>query len=401
MFFFIIWGIVSNVILKNIFDYRLYFISLTAAFLLQYLMNKLEKKWPPKIIAALIGILLTLVVSKGIYFLFNSIFIVFILFMTDSMEYEDINYDAYKARAKNGLILILFLGALLPLVDINLSKSILKFYIMFLVSNVLVMREARSYYYKIRNKRSFTANILISLSILVLAIDKIFAGFLAVVNFIINIFNIIVSYIIDFLGMILSKPLTFCIEKLREIMIRGAKLLEGNEANIDVKETPIEKIPWDDSAGFHLPVWAHSLVRMVAVIIVLVIAYLIISKFINLYGNRDKGIEEERESIRKLKTKKDGFIKKIIKNIFKPGDLRNQILNVYKKFEEKTFEKGIFKRHMTAKQLGNITKAYVDNPEGLDSLTNIYNEAKFSKHNVSEVSLKAIKEEFNKVKKQL
>jgi hypothetical protein len=398
MFFFIIWGTISSIFLSNKVDYRLYFISLASAFLLQFIMKKFESKNWPKLFAVLVGALLTLAVSRGMYFILNNIFIIFILYITDTMEHEDINYDAYKDRGKKGLILILFLGALLPLLDISLSKSILKFYIMYLISNIIVMREARSYYYKIRNPRSLIVNVLISLSILGLSVDVIFAKLLELIKYVMGIAEIVINAVIDFIGLLLAKPLLFAISKLKELLTRGMDIIKIPESPSGDPKNITNQIPWEDSDSL---LWLYTATKIVVIIAILIAIYVIISRFVSVYGNKNTDLNEQREKIKRERTKKESFINRLIKNLIRPGDLRSQILNVYKKFEEKTFDKGIFKRHMTAKQLENITKAYMQDSEGLSGLTSIYNEAKFSKHELEEEKLKVIKEDFNKVKKQL
>lgn len=398
MFFFLIWGIISSVFLLNKVDYRLYLISLAAAFLLQFIISKTEGKKLPKLAAALVGIFLTFIVSKGIYFIFNSIFIIVILYITNNIEGEDINYDAYKARAKSGLILILFLGSLLPLVDMNLSRSILKFYIMFLISNIVVMREARSYYYKIRNPRSFIANMFISLAILGLSVDTIFTGFLEAFKYIIKIAMNIVSLIIDFVGMLIAKPMLFGINKLRSLItntLERLKVTEGSSMELNFVRN---RIPWEESDSL---AWLYTVTKIIGVILVLLVVFIIVIKIIKIQSSKDTSSEVLREKIKRQKIKKEGFFSRLIKNILKPSDVKGQILYIYKRFEERTFEKGIFKSHMTAKQLENVTKAYVENPEGLTSLTNVYNETKFSKHEMNDGNLEEIKEGFNKIKRQL
>jgi hypothetical protein len=398
MFFFIIWGTISSIFLSNKVDYRLYFISLATAFLLQFIMKKFESKNWPKLFAVLVGALLTLAVSRGMYFILNSIFIIFILYITDTIEHEDINYDAYKARGKSGLILILFLGALLPLLDISLSKSILKFYIMYLISNIIVMREARSYYYKIRNPRSLIVNVLISLSILGLSVDIISERLLGLIKYVMKIAGILINTVIDFIGLLLAKPLLFCISKLKELLTSGMDIIKIPESPSGDPKNIANQIPWEDTGSL---LWLYTVTRIVVIIAILIAVFVIISRFVSVYGNKNTDLDEQREKIKRERTKKESFINRLIKNLIRPGDLRSQILNVYKKFEEKTFDKGIFKRHMTAKQLENITKAYMQDSEGLSGLTSIYNEAKFSKHELEEEKLKVIKEDFNKVKKQL
>jgi hypothetical protein len=398
MFFFIIWGVVSSIFLGNRLDYRLYLVSLALAFLIQFMTSKRARISLIMLIAVPTAGLLTFMVSKGIYFILNSMFIIFIIYMTSTMEYEDVNYDAYKARARNGLVFLLFLGALLPLIDIDLSKSILKFYVMYLISNIIVMREARSYYYKVRTKRSFIINVIISVAILAISADVIFARLLVLIKYVMRIFGILISAVIDFIGLLLAKPLVMCISKLQTLMTKGMELIKVPEKSPVDFESAVDKVPFEETVSF---MWMYNLLRIAMAASILAAVFIMISRAAVRHRNKASIFEEHREKITREKSKKEGFISKLIKSLAKPSDIRGQILNIYRKFEEKTYGKGIFKRHMTAKQLENVTRTCIEKPEGLSSLTSIYNEAKFSKHETSDEKLRIMKEEFGKVKKQL
>lgn len=397
MFFFIIWGIVSSVFLLNKVDYRLYFISLASAFTLQFLIAKMKGGRLPQIIAILMGILLTFVVSRGTYLLLNGGFIIFILYLTSKMEYETVSYETYKERIKNALTFILLLGILLPFIDMNLSKSILKFYVMFLVSNVIVLREARSYYYKVRNVRNLIANMLISVFILALSIDVVFSKFLDIAGYIMGIVLKIAGEIVGFLSGLLAKPLMFGISKLSILVSKG---LENRKPREPIK-TPDWMKEEVQIVELESLKWIMNALKIAIIIIILIAIFIAVIRVIGVYGNKNTALEEHREKLRRESRKRDNFISRFVKNFVKPSDVRGQILFIYKKFQEKTFDKGIFKRHMTAKQLENVTKAYVESAEGLSTLTKVYNEAKFSNHDVTDVEVKNIREEFNKVKKQL
>jgi hypothetical protein len=381
----------------NKVDYRLYFVSLASAFVLQFLTAKMKGGRLPQIIAVLIGVLLTFIVSRGTYLILNGGFIIFILYLTSRMEYETVSYETYKERAKNGLSFILLLGIFLPFIDMNLSKSILKFYVMFLVSNIIVLREARSYYYKVRNVRNLIANMLISIFILVLSIDVVFSKFLDIAGYIMGIVLKIAGEIVGFLSGLLAKPLMFGISKLSILVSKGLANRKPREL-IKTPDWMQEEVQIVELESLQ---WLMNVLKIAVIIIILIVIVIAVIRVIGFYENKNTALEEHREKLQRETRKKDSFISRFVKNFIKPSDVRGQILFVYKKFQEKTFDKGIFKRHMTAKQLENVTKAYIESAEGLSTLTNVYNEAKFSNHNVTNVEVKNIREEFNKVKKQL
>ena len=60
--------------------------------------------------------------------------------------------------------------------------------------------------------------------------------------------------------------------------------------------------------------------------------------------------------------------------------------------------KAIFKPYMTATQLGEQAVELVDKEDALNSLRDIYNEAKFSKHHIESSKVEEIKKQYDKVK---
>lgn len=397
MFFYMIWAILSSLLLGNKVDYRLYFISLASAFLMEYLISKFKSKAVINVIPAFMGILAVYIVSEGINIILNSIFIIFILIMTDMMAEEDINYEAYKDRGKQSLMIMIGVGLLIPLVDIRLSQSILKFYIIFLISIIVVMREARSYSYKLRNKKSLVINIMISLTVLLMSLDSVFTAFTNLLKNIFNLILLLADKIIDLIGAVMNKPLVMIIGILSKIMLKGQD--RTNDINLRSANRYKPKVNWENSSAFSE--WVKTSFKVFIILIVFYIVYKMVEKYRYKHYKKNDAIVEEREKITRRRDKKENFLKRLIKNIFRPSDLREQILDIYRRFEEKNFERGFFKKHMTAKQLSNVTKAYVEEPDGISLITDIYNEAKFSKHEATDEKVQSIKKEFNKVKKQL
>lgn len=401
MFFYIIWGITSFIILSNKIDYRLFLIALISSFLGQFIFSR----WSNKaliLIPVFLGVILVYLISKGSGILFNSLFIVFTIYIASSFDNEEINYQVYKARAKQALSIILIIGLVTPIIDADLTKSILKFYIMFVISVIWSLREARSYSYKLRGKNSFKVNIGLTAVLLLLSVDKIFSAF---INFFNSIFSAIsrwldyiTNFVIDCVGLVMNKPLQYIVDHLQPIFAKS-KLFKNQ--NVEVKVQENNELIKKGGEGFVPPIWLTNLIKVILLVLILYIVYrfLLKDRFYK-FGHDDKIVEEKREKIKRDK-QNGNFFTRAIQNLITPKDFRSQILNVYKKFETKTFEKGIFKSYMTAKQLETHTKVHIENSQGINKLTEVYNEAKFSNHGVSEEKVKIIKEEFNNIKKQL
>jgi len=95
-------------------------------------------------------------------------------------------------------------------------------------------------------------------------------------------------------------------------------------------------------------------------------------------------------------------VKNLIEKIFQgTKSNREKILYTYKGFEKITEDANIYKTYMTATQLKNVTKINVGNIDNLDDMTQVYNEAKFSLHSMSEESVESVKKGHNNIKRQL
>ena len=139
-------------------------------------------------------------------------------------------------------------------------------------------------------------------------------------------------------------------------------------------------------------------------ILILILILYIIYKFLSRFRSKTKkynGFVEEKERIVRKKNKKH-WVKDLFGKIFQGGGSnRDKILYTYKGFEKITEEADIYKPYMTATQLKNVTKINVDNFDNLDEMTEVYNEAKFSIHDMTEEQVEQVKKGHNNIKKQL
>jgi len=120
--------------------------------------------------------------------------------------------------------------------------------------------------------------------------------------------------------------------------------------------------------------------------------------------NNNKDGEVQKEKIlreKKNKNNKEGNFSKFIKNFIGKPDVKTQILNVYLKFEKKMSDKEIYKSHMTAGQLSSVAKTKIADKEAINSITRIYNEAKFSNHQISEKNAEIIKLNYENIRKKV
>jgi len=115
-----------------------------------------------------------------------------------------------------------------------------------------------------------------------------------------------------------------------------------------------------------------------------------------------EGVEEEREKIVKEEIKKNYAlkIKSFIKNLISPKEPRAKVLHYFKKIQLYGVGKEVYRPYMTASQFMKILKAK-GNVEQLDAkaISNIYNKAKFSSHEINEDQSSMLEQGYKDIKK--
>lgn len=398
LFLYIIYGIIGSVVLFSKADYRLLLTALGTTFLLQFL-NERFKKRILILIPIVIGTVIVFLTNGSRHVLYNSLYIIFVNYIAYTYDKEEISYEIYKGRGKQALLVILLAGLFIPFVYRELAKQIVKFYAMFVIVLIWTLREARAYTYNLKNKNTLLVNISLICSIILVSIDKVFSFIVKVFSMIFGAVNSGLSFILVLLAELIKRPMEYIV-RLLQLWMWKSSLLKNDKINIELNE---HKLLFEENfQGIEVPAWLNNSIKVIILILILYIIYRIALK--NKYferGLEKDGVDEKREKIKKAYLNKKGLFYKTFKNLFMPKNLKEQVLEIYRRFEEKADSKGIFKSHMTAKQLENVIKTHIENPEGLSTLTDIYNEAKFSNHEVTEDKARAIKEKFNKIKSQI
>lgn len=366
---------------------------------MQYIRVKKESKNMHIIIPALIsGIVLYLL--KGTSCIYDLVFCIFILLFTNKKEEESINYAAYKSSARKMIYLMVAMGIFLPLADVKLSSAVLKFYILFLVLVTILLREVRAYSYNITNKRTMMANIGIIITTSILSTDIIFSFVEKIVFLILKGVGTVLDFLLTIILRVLDKPLGYLGSFVFNL---AAKLLKSEKnTNADDVTTPaLQNINLKEFKGLQMPLWLKFSLEFLIFIIILYVIF----KCYRITRKGDDGLDnsftEEREKILKEKTVKENSIIQRIANLFRTNDSKTQIFNVYRKFEQRANTKNIFKPYFTASQLKGVSKAYVNDGKSLDSITEIYNEAKFSSHEINTSMVQNIKQDYENIKKEI
>lgn len=407
LFLYILWAIIGNYFFDNIIDFRIFLLAAAVVFLMQYLNAKNANRNIVIIVpAAVVAVVAYFIKGNGLWL--DTVVLVLIMLLFYKIEDEDVNYYVYRARIKQMVYVMIALGILLPMINMEISKSILRYYIIFLISTVLVQREARAFSYKLKARKRLVFNITIILAMMALSMEKVFRALIAFLKILYIPINYVLEKIIYAIAFLIIRPLEGFIEYLRKLIEEMMKKKAGNSEGALIQ--PGKNQVLIKNQGGNLPAWVDSAMKVIVLLILIFIVFKLFQKH-RLKGDKSEIAIQSREKIERVKTK-ERKISSIIKDLFRLSDNRAKILNVFRKLEKVTFEKEIFKEHMTATQLANVTKVFTDLKEveakrgsslchPLDEMKIIYNEAKFSNHDMEDEKVAAIKEKYEKVKKNI
>lgn len=396
-FSFIIWSTLSKWLFKNPIDYKLFLITLSIVFFTQYLNSKKLKKLLVLLVPLGAGIVTSFIFFKGQSIFLNTVFLLFMIFVTYSMEDANIDHSQYKEDIRKSVLALIFIWLISFSLGVDFVNDIFKFHILYIIMLIILMRETRKYVYAVKSNKSTVTNIIIGISVAALSLDYANIIISKLLELIMGIASSILFIIVFILTKIFGGPVSAISEKLRELIskrkgfIPPQRVVDGN-----LKNQP----PVPEYKGIEL---SPVIILVFKIIILLLILY-VMYKFLSRFRSKTKiynGFVEEKERIVKKKNKKH-WAKDLFGKIFEGGGSnRDKILRTYKGFEKITEEADIYKPYMTATQLKNVTKINVDNFDNLEEMTEVYNEAKFSKHDMTEKQVEQVKKGHNNIKKQL
>ena len=390
---FIVWSTLSKLLFSSPLDYKLFLITLSIVFFQQYLSSKELKNTIVIIVPLGLSILVSFMFFKGQSILLNTIFLLFMILITYFMDKSPIEYTKYKEDIIKSMVLLLLIWIISFTLGIDFVNAIYRFHILYIIMIIILMRETRRYVYDVKGKNSMVVNIIISVAVLTLSLD--YAG--KIIEKIAELLMNLAGFILLALATIFGGPIGVMTEKLKEFIIkRGVFNIAADRAASKTHEQLIDT----SYNSIKLP---PVIIFAFKILILLVIVY-IIYKFISRYSAATKkydGFEEEKERIVRKRSKKH-WVRDLVGKIFEGrGNNRDKILYTYKSFEKITQEVDIYKPYMTATQLKNVTKINVDNFDNLEEMTQLYNEAKFSLHEMTQVQVEQVKKGHNNIKKQL
>lgn len=388
IFMYIIWSTLSNFGVENKADYKLYIITLLAIFVLQYLNYKNFNKIMSVSISSISALSLMYVFMRDFkYLLINIIYYLFIVFLFSKYEKNSLDYYRLKDYVRKCIITMIVIAVVLLKIDIYQKQEILKFYIIYLASAVILLRKSRAYINNLNKKVSVKNDILITGALVIFCFDFVSNHVLKLISLILSFLGLALSYVaipleyllekfINLIYYLLGSNLRKMLKKLFKAI--GQAVYKGSTAN--TKSTKVN-YPKGKMSPTITPTWISSIL---GILVIVLIAY-IIYKFMQRYADNktmkiSEGVFEEREKIKKNGRKKET---KRIFDFFKRGkSVNDKMIYLFAKFEYITMQKGIFKNSMTADELVETTRGYLNTDNEIKILANTYNEAKFSGRNL-------------------
>jgi hypothetical protein len=319
--------------------------------------RKIKKTWGIAG-AAGAGAVVLFLIYPPLFVIANSAFIILTLLWVDRLEKGAVDYHSNKERIKKALYLLAGLALFFVFTHHEWAGEMFRFYILFIISATLVLRESRRYYYKIEGSRSQIANIGIMIGVMLFSMQIVYRVIIRILILVGNACGIVLDWIVRFIIFVIGKPLAASIEAIK-------KFLEGrlDPELLKPSEGAKNQMPLPDvsSGTLQIPAFITVLLKITIIALILWIIYRVFTKYHSSHALTEK-FHEERERIERKKQNRihrRRFTSMLERLFGSQGDRRQQILSIYRNFEIKTSKKGIFKPYFTATQLGNMTKTHV------------------------------------------
>ena len=340
-FLFICWNLAARIILKADSNYKILVLILISVYLIHFFTVKLQSK--------------------------NKLLSVF---YKNQYLFQELEY-----QVKRGIIIVSVIGLL------QFGRDI-RFYVIYFVLSILLLRESRAYSYNIKNSRF--VNLFILVFTLIMSMDFVFLSIVKLARRLIEIIWIPFQYIVE--------GIMYGIGYLVELFSKLISKTMNKKVDIAINNNSASQIPANnDTSIFIFPVWAKTIIEILFFLLFIYVVYILYTKSKNYKSNRENNAEVIYEKLAVAS----------VKNKYRANygnDLYSRILSIFYHFEKYADSKKLYKPSSVAEELGNAVKNSVSQKEAVEDLVNIYNETKFSSHKIDAEYYKNIKEAYNKIK---
>lgn len=401
-----IWSAIIGALFKLDITFELFFLILIGSNLARYLLRRgINSKICLLSAVIPIGIVEFMISSEPLFAILNIIFAGMIVLQLLKEEQSDISYDEYKRLFIRGVYYIFGVATMYSIIRAGLGKvqsGIFVGVLAYMILCVIALREAMGYEYRIKRSRgSKIINYLLGIFGILLTQDFVYNKLMFLAHTIISWMNYCVEFIVDILLAILKYPLNVIFSFLEGILgdLLNPQMIDKLEDmnKVEPSETKdiIEMFSDDYSIIFNI-------VKIIIIILAIYMIYKAVSKIYFTFNvNKNEEYIEIVESIKQNRNREKKLRSRIKRLFRRRGSYRDEIIYKYGELVELAGEKDIFKGYMTPTQLKGVIKIKVNFSEGIDEITDIYNEAKFSTHEMTEDKQSIMEQNVNKLSKSM
>lgn len=418
------WTALVSLLLKELADYRLFFLSLGLIFLMQFIYVRKSNKFFASVLPFAVSIPFLIFLLNSTEILSNLVFIFISLFLNIKLEDLAIEYEEYRLKAKQGAAILGVIALVSLWMDKETADYIYRFVVNYIIAAVVLLRESRAYCYKVVKDHNNTEKTkplgfikglvtdmffkygIVIVSTLVLSTDWILSKSIGIISAFSKAANFIIGGILDIVRGIVGPILVFAVDRLRRVFsgttfsMRLEELKEG--LKILLKNVDLE----NGGATAADEILLYSTLKAVAFLIIVLFILDAVYKIKFLKHKSEQYVEEKEKIYRDKDEHKSSSVKSSITELFKKvfkgnRTLKDKILSLYRDFERAAFKAEIYKPHMTATELKDRTQLIVPDSPYLEEMTEAYNEVKFSRLEPKENQLDLMKIAVEDVKKQI
>lgn len=401
VFMFIMWSIAQLMFFRQQPDYKILTISMLIAFLVDYLYLRKGKNALtisiPYILA--VGIIYLIYEDNILSVVLNSIYMMFPAFIIYKKEEEEPYYSEYVYIFKKEAVILILCGAIITACGTRYWMDFIRLYIIYVLIGIITLRESRLYSYALKDKRTAWGNILTASVLIILSLEKVFNSIIKLFSYVLKMagypVRAILNVIVDIFIIILGYPVLFIGEWLKSIIGKLPRQQQKKTETAMYKKNTLEMLRKIKSKEFYMSQNTEIIIEVLIFLAAVLLIIKLVKKRAKSKLNLAEVEHEEKEKIYKDSHHKKNIIAQIIHNVFKKTTVKGQILDIYKDFEKEADKRQIFKKHMTPTQLANVYSTIIKDKASLYDMKDIYNEVKFSEHDVTLDQLQKIKKDFS------
>lgn len=392
IFTYILFSIFYVSVLFVELDYKVFLMCILSVYMFMYMGTKNIKK--KKLILAvpmLISLVLTFLLYKSHWFLYYLPNLITLILLSYK-DLENISPDYLNYNMKKEIFAMLCAGIILVFLNESYTSYILRFYIFYFVIGIWMLRSSRRFQYRINSTKSMVHDVILMVSILVLSMDFFYKTLVKGVKLIYEAMTYLFEKALYLFLYLIKGGIDWILYKVN-LSSKGlnAEAMKGNSKDFEFKEILVQSHPF--------------IALVVKILFLLFIIFIIYKAFKNFRISRlphIEGVEEQREKILKEEIKKRRIfkIKDFIKNLTSPKEPRAKVFYYFKKMQIYGAQKSVYRIYMTASQFMKILKAKGNLAEmDAKAISDIYNKAKYSSHEINEDQGYFIEESYKNIKK--